>query len=613
MIVCYINGKKAVPAIQGSIKLTRENPYIKSKDSYTYDITFPMDIAENRMAFGTLNRLDTSRRVRKYDDCRLIVGNTTVICGVGTVTSVSRTELKLQILSGNSSLRYRSEFDQVYIDRIAYPDVPAKYQVICTRKKVMTATIDVDSEVREKGYIGDIQTAVFMPVWDASNNRMANEIIIQEGAPVVDWPQEENITYRMVNRAVQPNLIYVLHKVLEHMGYTVTGDDYDVSPWNELVIASARQTAIIAKALPHWSVSKLLDEFRSLFNATFFFDETAGEVRIVRADSIDTVGTVSYEAEDEFSSNYDEDGLEFLGSSNIKYNLSGHSDDVLEVPDDVLQNFDIREYGSVNELIADFNTMTDQQKLTTLMVDPGGYVYGVEATDDNGRKTGDIDLKRFGVFTKLVRDSSSDNNVELDICPVGFAEHDFKIYTVQYDSIEVRATLPTVDNSEVLPEEGTTEDDEYERPYVTIEDVVEAGMDANQENEEESALMELMWVAGTCQHPVNGTNVLPLRIPACATDYRIGPVYLARSLALSHAGTVPCVGQFHGGALNINARGTVDGNDEQLIRFLCDGIPDPSLVYIFKGKRYLCSKVENNITDDGIDRMKNGYFYEIIS
>ena len=106
------------------------------------------------MVFGALNRLDTSKRNRVFDDCVLMADNVSVIRGVGTVTSVTRTELKLQILSGGSSLRYRSDLEHIYIDRISYPSVPDKYLPNYTRAgEYVLNGIDVDSEVRNKGYI----------------------------------------------------------------------------------------------------------------------------------------------------------------------------------------------------------------------------------------------------------------------------------------------------------------------------------------------------------------------------------------------------------------------------------------------------------------------------
>lgn len=621
MIICYIDGKQAVPTISGSIRLTRENPYIKDRDSYTYDITFPLDILENRVVFGAMNRLDTTKRNRTFSDCQLVADNVTVIRGTGTVTSVSASEIKLQILSGSSSVRYRSDFDKVYIDRIDnYPSIAPKYRPNVTRKAhVVSDAIDVDSEVRSKKYIGDLSTAVFMPVWDNSNNRMANEICISSQSR--DWPQDVDAAYYLVNRAVQPRLLLVLERVLYYMGYTVTQNAYDVSPWNELFICSARQTAIIAKALPHWTVKKFLDEFRKLFNAVYLFDEKAKSVRILRADSIDLSRVVTYEPVDDFTSNYDDDGLEYLGSSNIRYNLSGLDDELLEVPDDVIENFDIQEYADDSSRSAAFAGMTERQKMTTLMVSPSGYAYGtVSGKDGQGRKV--YQLRNFGFFTKMIRDGSSDATVDLNICPVALAEHEFRIFVVSFggvwnlgDSLLVTALLPTVDNSEVLPDDGGEAVDEDELPYVTIEDVVEAGISAKAEEEEEEATMGLMWVSEECQRLVNGTNVLPLVIPNCFTDSRFGRSRKQGknfSLALSQAGTIPHIGLLHRNAVHINAGGDIDANDELCIKFLCDGIPDPSAVYAFHNKRFLCSKVEANINADGIDRIKTGYFYEIL-
>lgn len=61
MIVCTLNGKMAYPSSSDKIKVTYENQYVKDSGSYTYDITFPMDIAANRKIFGNVQRIDVKR------------------------------------------------------------------------------------------------------------------------------------------------------------------------------------------------------------------------------------------------------------------------------------------------------------------------------------------------------------------------------------------------------------------------------------------------------------------------------------------------------------------------------------------------------------------------
>ena len=47
------------------------------------------------------------------------------------------------------------------------------------------------------------------------------------------------------------------------------------------------------------------------------------------------------------------------------------------------------------------------------------------------------------------------------------------------------------------------------------------------------------------------------------------------------------------------------------IKFVTDEIPDPTNLYMFHNKKYICSKIEMNVRDDGVEKEKTGYFYEI--
>lgn len=43
-------------------KLTRENPYFTSSESYTLDVTLPMGIVENIQFIGSIHRMDITKR-----------------------------------------------------------------------------------------------------------------------------------------------------------------------------------------------------------------------------------------------------------------------------------------------------------------------------------------------------------------------------------------------------------------------------------------------------------------------------------------------------------------------------------------------------------------------
>ena len=56
----------------------------------------------------------------------------------------------------------------------------------------------------------------------------------------------------------------------------------------------------------------------------------------------------------------------------------------------------------------------------------------------------------------------------------------------------------------------------------------------------------------------------------------------------------------------------IDSHDLYCIKFLTDEIPDPTNIFIFRNRRFICQKLELNVSDDGISRLKTGYFYEIL-
>ena len=79
MITCIINGHKAYPTSTSSIKVTYANQYVTDDGEYTYDITFPMSILENREIFKNVSRFEVKKSLAKYDDCKLYCNSTELV------------------------------------------------------------------------------------------------------------------------------------------------------------------------------------------------------------------------------------------------------------------------------------------------------------------------------------------------------------------------------------------------------------------------------------------------------------------------------------------------------------------------------------------------------
>ena len=331
MIHCTVNGQIAVPSSTDKIKVTYANQYIEDSGSYTYDITFPMSIHANQVIFGNVHRFDVHKPTTAFDDCKLFADNRLFVSGKGTVTSVSESAVKLQIVGGKSRIKYNSKFEQHYIDEIDYPDVKITSGIDAMRYGQMGVT-SVDCSTKPSMVLVDLTNgvnvgqpgvALFYPIYDETHDCMSNYL----AAATFDKLTFEGHTLPggtvpfMRVLAVQPNLLYVLRYILNTEGYTVIRNDYDCAPWQRLYIASARRSCLIKHALPHWSVYTFIEEFRKLFNASFVFDDVAMTVSIIATNELTNNEAVSYDCLDEYSAEYDEDGLSNLATSNVEYDF----------------------------------------------------------------------------------------------------------------------------------------------------------------------------------------------------------------------------------------------------------------------------------------------------
>ena len=614
MIECTINGQRAFPSIQNSIKITLENAYLKDRDEWTMEIVFPMNIHENSVIFRHCNRLQVSRRVQKYDECRLYADKSLIIGGVGIVTSVSETEVKLQIKSGMQQIAYLSDIDRIYIDQISYP-VPAQNWL---DNWTEAATI----RIRQTG---DWRFS-YAPVYDETNDKVLNALSILHkpvytGSTGYDAVQSR-IYAKVTNAAIQPGLQYVIEKALEHTGWRLQNEEW----WTEMNlpliwICNARMTRDIAKALPHWSIKRFLDEVRKLLNVTFVFDKTNTQVQIIRNNPKEAEA-VEYECLDEFTTDFDETGLTYSGSSNIEYNLSSSGYRILcdDITDRALDTFDTLEYSSYGAMLAAWEQMSEKDKMTHVFHCPSGWYY-THKYDEGVR-----DLER-AKFQHIRREENAEDTVTLNIAPVAIGRIDLDIPMKwaywsneggpeaegdKYEDLTVNTSLylPCMENAEgenseeymtvqsVVEADGTTEEEEAERMEVMCLGYPERYIIYNFGNKgvnwNDGAVIVTFLLEGAIGTAIYNTD--PDTIPSAGA-----PI----SFSLAEVEGYRCIGDLH-------AKDKVIENREQvIIKFLAKGKPDPCKLFLFRNKKYICDKIELDVTENGIDEIATGYFYEV--
>ena len=627
MITCIINGHKAYPISTSSIKVTYANQYVTDDGEYTYDITFPMNILENRVIFKNVSRLEVKKNIAKYDDCKLFCNSQLIMSGVGTILSVNEREIKLQIVGGKSRIKFNDRMTKHYIDEIPFgtADKPG-YTVDKGYSQGWKGFPKINDIYRldddKSKFLGVEGKWCFVPVRDETNDMIANFVGVAKTKGFIG----SNAPFIM-NLAVQPNLMYIFRKVVEYEGYTLKRNDFDCKPWNLLYIASAYKTRELRRALPHWSSYTFIEEFRKLFNATIVFDDIQKTCSVIKKSELTTADSVAIETLDEYTTDYDEDGsFSTSSTANLEYNLgdSANRDNYEVISKKVFENFKIVHstgtWDPQNQFQGTTQSWSEKQKRQTIIECNGSYYIYVE--NEGGSKTWQL----AGVWSPLIRDSSSDDYVDLNISPAAQVVEDinFKTAVIGEDNYyEKRCLLSIPNDKEPDSKECDVDDDGYS--YTSVQDAIDDESTLDKSEDDQECMNIFIIIPGEVQDDNKFSWVrAKSRWPKFKTDYRINKEYCGSteggfggngggtfkekypyslSICTKSTNDVVTLGCLHDNGLRLDNKNCMEA------KFKSDDIPDPSKIYIIRNKKYVCEKIEMEVKDDAIEPVYTGYFY----
>lgn len=491
-------------------------------------------------------------------------------------------------------------------------------------------------------FVGQKGVAVLSPVNDETNEILSNRVYLSKFSKIkINGVKFPSGTYAyMTNCSISPYLMYVLKKVMDFEGYTIKRNDLDRSPWNRLVIVSACKSGKIKNALPHWTVYKFIDELRKFFNASFVFDEISKTVSIIATNELLTNDTLTYDCEDDFSVEYDEDGLDNLSTSNIEYSFddAANRDWREYISQSVQKNYTTKTYGSMADLVADAEKMTSKERKTTIFKCGHDYYVWADLPKDGNPETEETTEQRTlcGLFNPVIRDMESDTFQELDICPAAVYQRRMQNKDeswIQHIGDKIGnpfVVVPSVTNEKEQSLEDMEEDEDGEY-YYSVQDAMQGS--SSDTDSSSTANEGKMRVAFQAENVVNlkvhaavaydrrldneDTNY---RVPVLYTDYRMYP----QTLLIAETGTLSLEflpnrndGRSFGNGARRDTSASrfgsaqIDKHNLITIKFVTEEIPDPSKIFVFRNKRFICEKIEMNVTEDGIENEKTGYFYEI--
>ena len=608
----------AFPAASQSIKITYGNQYVTDDGEYSYDINFPMSIMNNRRVFHNVSRFDVSKVTQEFDDCKLYVSGRLILSGVGTVISVTESEIKLQIVGGKSRIKYNDRMTRHYVDEIPFGtankpgyDVDKGWSQKFKDRISETYRLDED----KSKFLGVLGKWCFMPVRDETNDLIANFVGVDRTKQFIGY----NAPF-ITNLAVQPNLMYIFRKVIEYEGYTLKRNDFDIKPWNLLYIASAYKTRELRKALPHWSSYTFIEEFRKLFNATIVFDDIKKTCSVINASELTTVDSVEIEPCDEYTADYDEDGsFSTSSTANLEYNLgdSANRDNYEVISKKVFDSFETVHstelMGSGRQFASTTLSWSEKQKRQTIIENFGNYYIYME--DGNGNKS----WKPAGIWSPLIRDSLSEDYVDLNISPAAQVVENinFKSGLLEDNYYEKRCLLSIPNDKESDSKECDIDEDGYS--YTSVQDAIDDESTLDNSEDEQECMNIFFILPGRVQSTGGSTTKLSWvgeksRWPQFLTDYRINTgfrlgiahfddTYFSLSLCMKGGIGATVLGTLHDNGLKIDNKNCLQ------VKFKSDVIPDPSRTYIIHNKKFVCEKIEMDVKDDQIDKIYVGYFY----
>ncbi len=441
--------------------------------------------------------------------------------------------------------------------------------------------------------------------------------------------------------APMPYIYVILERVFNAIGYEVSFNELRHTWMKRLLMANCIQTVEIARMLPHWTVREFLDECRNFFGVEYAF--SGNTVKIVTKSSHYSeakqycLEQADDRAEAELKS--DDNVKGFVEYANVQYADLDEDAPELSIPKDVMDQA-LKQYVASAEDIPDEYDYTSRQTLYHTEqedTEPADVEIYAFMKDNAGRpRKVAVDLCRPHIgHGKVVSSESREIDMEFRIRPCLMQQIPFSYYSYcpggaswnddgstngrglenrPYDSADAKS-IPLVKTKG-----GMTETSSWSV----------CGQLKGEANDTRPNLIEVIYIdeqyldgnkfAGT------KTRISMPGLEAYSTDYI--DIYVGEGLGciLQEDGFYKngSFGRSSRFNLSVKSESTADianrlfyGGakvDTRLVRRIdfYDDLDDydPSAIYIIRGRRYICQKIEITITQDGLAKKKTGYFYE---
>lgn len=652
MIRLMIDGKVAVLKAGTSFKLTRMNPYFEDQGDFTFEVQLPLDgCAENLAIFGALHRAEVgvAELIGKKYDMQLIAPPLD-IHGYAQIANITEKEIKVQLVAGRSSFRHAIEDSAVYVDELDLGNAWDIFPEFLSGEEIWAPGMDIEEQTKifyfsPQDNAGKVDVGTMMhgtygktdcvcfSTYSLTDSKLVNPHTMKTGvanagsgpsnkkyrlAGSGNWDGGNSAVLNNTLLAPQPYLLDIVKRVIKTMGYAV-GDirELEESWMNGIFIANSRSVLRRNEALPHWTLPEFIKELQNFLGVVFVVD---GQKRVnirTRKSWYNETHAAQYLkcATDELNTDIDNDG-DNKGSSagNVDYEWP-NSDCILHLPEEVWENAIVECFSNLASIKNHFNALDASERKKSLYLykdQQTNHVYAILHKKGN-RDT--YELQRVDHYGGLIRRTDKrDIDTKLKIVPARMkVMQEERPYSADYPANTlVEGSLETG-----LPILSVADTTLSTLNYYSVDNAINPTEDSSDKNtDQRKDILEVAYFSGDTYYNGDTEMPIPIAVPFITSPKSGVPEYpqkiVDKSDRLPRDGvfSLQCnESQSIGEALNDGA--SIDTRAEHLFLFT-DTIPcDPTEVYIIKGRRYACHKIEITIDENGVQPLKRGYFYEI--
>lgn len=630
-----INGKEAAIGSSASFEFFQENPLFTDSEGYSLNIDFPLkNCKQNLEIFGFINRHGHDALGRPVN--MEIRSARNVFRGIGVIVSVTEKEVKVQFLSGKSADNYYNPLSETFINELDLGEIPFE----------LRRADDVPVWKAWAGHAGGMDMVAIPYVNENSGNIINDTETIKNFTPSDDnkpgedqkWklPEEaENEDFYVMYLSWFPYLYDVAVKICEAIGFTFDFSIWRNSKWYDLLLCNAVPGTWDFKLnmlLPRWSVLEFFQNLEPLIEGYFDFDLIDNKITFRKySESFNSTIVEIENVIDEFSSDVydiDDSDCKLLNARYVGYAVSSNKAALAYSCDWLMDKYlksrerYITEFETPEQLsdLAVSNNFNDYRILPSFW--GRGFnteCFYLESVDryvsnrviqtswwDNG--WGESEYRNKLCYIRrvpLMFDVFGSRNVPIEEKKIGTPDLQIQFVPVVIDDTDMRRMIfmPLGEYDENFGEPMIEEDLKDGSTLKLYDSLTMRYLEEG--NSEKISYFSNIAVgfypgADACYRGNN--EIFPI-IDNFEMNLYWMPWYAedkSLSLALSDS-----VGKFSGIP-------KVDTNTKFEFSFLSDEFPDVKKIFLIRGKRYLCEKLNATFSASGMSKKLKGTFWRII-